>query len=297
MNKDKETTIFENVRPKLMGIAYRFLSTVSDAEDVVQDVYIKWLNSNITTINNPEAWLKKVCTRKCLDIIKSVEKSRVSYVGTWLPEPIQHQYLASNTQSNESKLADSLTTAFLIVLDRLTARERAAYLLHDIFDTPYSEVADTLNISEPACRKLVSRAKQNLSIQQKRQSLSYEHSSKLLQSFKRAIINENPQELQTLLTSSVTVKADGGGKVAAIQQDITGINDVKDFLAKQLSIFWRGFTWLSTIINGNAGLIIKDGSEIHAIVSFEFTDKNTINEIFIVRNPCKINQIDHSPIN
>lgn len=159
MTANINITIFENIRPKLLGISYRLLNTLSDAQDVVQDVYIKWSNIDASTIEYPEAWLKKACTRRSLDILKSVEKNRVNYIGPWLPEPIQNQLLTIDSEIEHHQLAESLTTAFLLVLERLTAKERAAYLLYDIFNTPYEEVAQVLNISEPACRKLVSPAK------------------------------------------------------------------------------------------------------------------------------------------
>jgi RNA polymerase sigma-70 factor (ECF subfamily) len=295
---DINITVFENNRAKLMGIAYRFLSTISDAEDVVQDVYLKWSNADKTTINNAEAWLKKVCTRNCLDILKSVEKKRINYIGTWLPEPIENQQKTPNDESYDDKLAESLTTAFLLVLERLTAKERAAYLLYEIFDTPYTEIANTLKVTEAACRKLVSRAKNNISNQRRKNKLPYQHAANLLNAFQHAVIAEDITQLQSLLTNDVIIKADGGGKVPALLQDIIGNKAVIPFLANELSQFWFAFNWQASLINGNPGFIIKDNNSIHAIVSFEFSNNgsNKITAIFIVRNPSKIKKLQNTPI-
>lgn len=287
MEIEKNIQLFQNVRPKLMGIAYRFFSAVSDAEDIVQDVYLTWSDIDKTTIKNPEAWLKKVCVRRCLDVVKSVEKSRIDYVGTWLPEPIQPEHFDNADQSFQRELAESLTTAFLLTLNRLTAKERAAFLLHEVFDTPYEEVADTLAISSPACRKLVSRAKKNLSNPQRKNNLDKTQTVSLLNSFKQAVVTKDITKLQTLLANDAIVKADGGGKVPAILQDVIGNNTVSKFLTEELSAFWVNFTWQLTLINCNTGFVIKDNDAIHAIVSFEFDKHNKIANVFIVRNPDK----------
>lgn len=299
MPHNMNIAIFESIRPKLMGIAYRFLQTVSDAEDVVQDVYLKWSHIDSSTLDNPEAWLKKVCTRRCLDIVYSLEKNRISYVGTWLPEPLQSELLVATSAENKP-LAESLTTAFLLVLEKLTAKERAAYLLHEIFNTPYDEVSNILRINEPACRKLVSRAKNNLTNQQRSIKINSEHATQLLSSFQQAIIAEDTTQLQTLLANDITIKADGGGKVPAIINDIIGKQAAIQFLAHKLPIFWQGFEWKVSLINGYVGFIIEDKNEaedkIHAIASFSFSENNNINEIFIMRNPDKIRHFKSVPI-
>ncbi len=288
MKPEETILLFKKYRPLIMGIAYRFLGTVSDAEDVVQDVYIKWSSTNVTNIENPEAWLKTVCTRHCLDIIKSVERKRVDYVGTWLPEPIQTEQNPEQDYLNQIDIANSLTTAFIIMLERLTPKERAAYLLYEIFDTPYSQIAETLGIQENACRKLVSRAKINIQKTKKRTAISPEKQIEFINAFKLAISKGEQSHLQKLLTSDIVVRADGGGKVPAILGIITGSKDVLSFLAHDLNQFWHGFTWIETNINGNYGFIIKDIENIHAVVSFEFNDTEQASEIFIMRNPDKI---------
>lgn len=163
MKNDKYAALFESRRPFLIGLAYRILGSLADAEDAVQDTYIKWLNADRHSILNPAAWLTTVCTRRCLDLLRAAQQARVDYVGIWLPEPIQTAVAKTPEQTLE--LSSSLSTAFMLLLERLTPRERAAYLLHDIFDLPYADLAMTLGGEETACRKLVSRAREKLAAQ------------------------------------------------------------------------------------------------------------------------------------
>jgi RNA polymerase sigma factor (sigma-70 family) len=155
---DTDLQLFEGARPRLLGLAYRILGSRADAEDAVQDCFLKWRDADRSQIKTPAAWLSSVCTRRCLDIQRAADRARVDYVGPWLPEPIQ----PATPPAVDGKLAASLTTAFLLLLERLTPKERAAYLLHDIFDQSYAEIAAMLEMDEAACRKLVSRARQNI---------------------------------------------------------------------------------------------------------------------------------------
>lgn len=146
------TAFFEARRRFLFGLAYRMLGTRADAEDAVQETFIKWLHADRGAIANPAAWLTSICTNLCVDMLRAAHRTRVDYVGSWLPEPIHT--VADDTPESRLELASSLTTAFLLVLERLTPKERAAYLLHEIFDTPYPDIAATLGMQESACRKL-----------------------------------------------------------------------------------------------------------------------------------------------
>ena len=289
--KQKGIIVFEQLRPKLMGIAYRFLGTVTDAEDIVQDVYLKWSAVNLSSIDNPEAWLKTVCARACLDVIKTVERKRCDYVGIWLPEPVQ-TVQESEFNFLEIDLEDSLTTAFILMLERLTPKERAAYLLYEIFDTAYVHIAKALDIQESACRKLVSRAKMNIEKNKKRCTISSEKQTQFLNAFKLAITEGKQSHLQTLLAKDIVIRADGGGKVTAILRAITGIQPAIKFLVEDLKYFWQEFDWIETRINGNYGFIIKDNGSIHAVVSFEFNVIKQASEVFIIRNPDKMKSLE-----
>lgn len=157
---ENAAAVFEQRRPFLLGLAYRILGSRTEAEDVVQELFIKWLEADRASIATPAAWLTTACTRHCIDLLRSAHTSRVDYVGTWLPEPIHTTHQHSPEHMHE--LASSLSTAFLLLLERLTPKERAAYLLYEIFDMDYAQVAEAIGVQEAACRKLVSRAKAGL---------------------------------------------------------------------------------------------------------------------------------------
>ena len=148
--------VFEKARPRLLSIAYRILGSRMDAEDAVQDTFLKWQAVDMDSIDAPGAWLTTTCTRRAIDMLRSASRSRVDYVGNWLPEPVQAT--SDNDVEAQMELSSSLSTAFLLALERLSPRERAAYLLHEIFEMPYADLAKSLDMSEPGCRKLVSRA-------------------------------------------------------------------------------------------------------------------------------------------
>ena len=156
MTSGTDRNSFETLRPRLLGLAYRMLGSMADAEDAVQDTYLKWRSADRRDIANPEAFLTTVCTRHCLDSLKAAHRKRVDYVGPWIPEPLQID--AGTDPEADLARAESLTTAFLLMLERLSPKERAAFLLREVFGHSYGEVALALDVSEPACRQLVSRA-------------------------------------------------------------------------------------------------------------------------------------------
>ena len=189
---------FEAARPRLLGLAYRILGSRADAEDAVQDTYIKWLDSDHAAIENPAAWLTTVCTRRCLDLSRAAHRTRIDYVGAWLPEPIQ---TAINPEAERDiERAESLTTAFLLMLERLSPKERVAYLLREVFDTDYPEIAETLALQETACRKLVSRAKTRLGQSERRHAPPRQRQEMLLNAFQHAVTTGSATALTALMT-------------------------------------------------------------------------------------------------
>ena len=284
-NRD-QAKAFEDARPNLLGLAYRILGSLSDAEDAVQDTYLKWAKADRAEIENAPAWLTTVCTRRCLDLLRAAHRTRVSYVGAWLPEPIQTP-VESDVESRLD-LASSLTTAFLLTLERLTPKERAAYLLHDILDVPYGEIAATLGIREDACRKLVSRAKASIDKAKVRHSTPVERQEELLAAFQHAITTGTTDELTSLLAHDVRLSADGGGKVPAILDVLRGKADVTAFIGDALHEFWAGFHWVVADINGARGMILEQDGVTAAAVTFAYDEAGQATDIFIVRNPDKL---------
>ena len=283
---EKTVAVFEQRRPFLLGLAYRILGSRVEAEDAVQELFIKWLEADQVSIATPAAWLTTACTRHCIDLLRSAHKSRVDYMGTWLPEPIHTTLHESPEHMHE--LSASLSTAFLLMLERLTPKERAAYLLHDIFDFDYSQVAETLGIQEAACRKLVSRAKASIGGEQIRFQPEPARQSQLLDAFHSAIASGSTNALSALLSEDVELCADSGGKASAIRETLFGQKHVLDFIGQSLHAYWQAQEWLPVEINGAQGVVIKADGLITASMTFGFNQAGQVNRIFIMRNPQKL---------
>lgn len=296
MNDRQHMQIFEEARPRLLGLAYRILGSRADAEDAVQDTFLKWQEVDRASIDTPAAWLTTACTRRCLDLLKAAHRKRVDYVGAWLPEPI---HTASDDNAEEKlALTSSLTTAFLLMLERLTPKERAAYLLHEIFGQPYDEVAETLDMQETAARKLVSRAKTNIGLEKARHQTPRERQDELLSAFHSAIHGGNVTGLSALLSDDVKLTADGGGKVATVLGVLAGKETVLAFIVDRLTEYWSHYVWEIGDINGGRGIVLRDEAknEIAATVAFGYDGDGNVNDIFIMRNPEKLTRFGEAAL-
>ena len=242
------------------------------------------------TIESPASWFTTVCTHRCLDLLRSGERSRVDYVGAWLPEPIQTAIEVP--QETGVELASSLTTAFMLMLERLTPRERAAYLLHDIFDVSYPEIAETLDVREDACRKLVSRAKAHIDSTKVRHVTPVEQQDRLLAAFRNAVSTGSAAELAALLSDDIRLTADGGGKVPAVKRSLDGKQEVTDFIAQQLHDFWADLEWSVVDMNGNRGLVLTRDGITSSVVTFAYDETGAATGVFIMRNPDKLSRLD-----
>lgn len=278
--------LFQQHRPRLLGLAYRILGSRADAEDALQDCWLKWQEADLAGLDNPAAWLTTLCTRRCIDLLRSARRTRVDYVGSWLPEPIHG--LAEDGPDEGMVLAASLQTAFLLVLERLSPKERAAYLLHDIFERPYAEVAGILAVQESTCRKLVSRARSNVEDARVRHVTPVERQEQLLAAFRDAIEGGNSSALAGLLGAEVELRADGGGKVPTLRETLHGREAVLGFIEQSLRLYWGEYRWQETEINGSRGVILRHGDAIAASVSFGYDESGALQQIFIMRNPDKL---------
>lgn len=281
--------IFETARPRLLGLAYRILGSRADAEDAVQDTFLKWQSADVASIDNPAAWLTTICTRHCLDLLRAAHRSRVNYVGSWLPEPIH--LAVDNEAEKNAELSSSLTTAFLLILERLTPKERAAYLLHEIFETPYPQIASTLDLEEAACRKLVSRAKQHIDQSRVRHVAPAQRQDELLSAFQIAITKGETSQLAALLSDDIRFTSDGGGKVRALLEVLHGKADVMAFI-ERLHSFWANFEWRDVNINGARGVLILENGSVNAAISFAYDEADRLSDVYVVRNPDKLAMLD-----
>jgi RNA polymerase sigma factor (sigma-70 family) len=287
------TTVFEARRRQLFGLAYRILGSRADAEDAVQDTFVKWQAADQTAMDTPAAWLTTVCTRHCIDMLRDAQRSRVDYVGTWLPEPIHTS--TGETPETHALLASSLGTAFLLLLERLTPKERAAYLLHEIFDTPYAEVASTLGMAEAACRKLVSRAHASIAQTKVRHVTPPQVQDGLLSAFREAITAGSTDALAGLLSDDIALCADSGGKVPSIEGVIQGKASVLALIADQLSRYWAAYEWLPCEINGSRALQLRMNGEIASAITFAYNAQGQATNIYIMRNPDKLDGLAFGP--
>lgn len=286
------TEIFEHARPKLLGLAYRLLGSFADAEDVVQEVYLNWMASNKAEIKNPVGWMMTVCSRRAIDTLRSARVARTDYVGPWLPEPIETKISAESQQAPTPEqllvTSETVTTAFLMVLERLNSKERAAFLLHDIFGMSFKEVASTIGMTESACRKLASRARTNIQAARNIQQPDKAHQNKLVSAFLNAVETGVTDTLEKYLASDITMLTDGGGKVAASKVPLHQIRDVTLFIRKVLHRAWPAFDINRAEVNGTSGLIVRDKDAIVAAASFAYDTDGQIADIYIMRNPDKL---------
>lgn len=282
--------LFAEARPMLLGLAYRILGSRADAEDAVQDTFVKWQKTDRARIENATVWLTTICTRRCIDMLRAAHRSRVDYVGPWLPEPLLTP--ADEPAEERLSLASSLGTAFLLLLERLTPKERAAYLLHEIFDMPYPEIARTLGLQEATCRKLVSRARANVERAKVRHVTPQERQERLLAAFESAIASGSTGELARLLSDDIELAADSGGKVPALREVLHGKAAVLAFIAGQLSRYWRDDVRIVTDLNGGRGLIVRKDGRTEAAASFAYDGAGRVTRIYIMRNPDKLARLD-----
>ncbi|MFC5698020.1 RNA polymerase sigma factor SigJ [Pseudomonas sp. GCM10022186] len=290
MRATDATAVFQDSRRFLLNLAYRILGSRSDAEDAVQETFLKWRESDPAALDNPRAWLTTLCTRHCIDQLRLAHRARVEYVGTWLPEPIHSEITESPEQMLE--LSSSLSTAFLLLLERLTPRERAAYLLHDIFDLDYPDVAGALGVQEAACRKLVSRARLALVDGKARHQPPRERQEQLLEAFHSAIASGATTGLTALLADEVELCADGGGKVPTLGHVLHGKAEVLEFVLGALRGYWADYRWLPADLNGGRGVILASGEDVAATVTFAYDGEGRVSNIYILRNPEKLAGLD-----
>ena len=281
-----DLAVFEESRRFLFGLAYRLLGTRAEAEDAVQDVYMKWRDAEHDAIDNPRAWLTSVCTRHCIDLMRAAQRARVEYVGTWLPEPLH--LVDENSPESTAELASSLSTAFLLVLERLAPKERAAYLLREIFDMDYAEVASALGVQEAACRKLVSRARAAIGQERVGHAPARERQEQLLSAFQQAIAQGVVAPLAALLAEDVELSADGGGKVQTLRETLHGKEEVLAFIGTSLREYWRDYQWRMADLNGSRGVVLYKDGEVAATLSFAWNEESRACAVYIVRNPDKL---------
>jgi RNA polymerase sigma-70 factor (TIGR02957 family) len=282
------TDSFNRLRPRLQGIAYRMLGSSAEAEDVVQDAWLRWHEADRQRVDNAEAWLVSVTTRIAIDRLRSAKVQRQHYVGTWLPEPLLSDSPVSPEQWLER--ADDVSVAFLALLERLAPEARAAYLLREVFDADYGEVAEALGKTEPACRQLVHRAKAQLREERPRYSVARETQLRLLRGFADAAVRGEFAALKSMLADDAQLIGDGGGIVPSFGVPLVGAQRIAQlYLATQLR-YPGAVRFEVVVLNGQWGLLRFIDGALESAQTLE-TDGERIVRIHSQRNPDKLARI------
>jgi RNA polymerase sigma-70 factor (ECF subfamily) len=292
---DTRLPVFEAQRGHLLGIAYRMLGEMSAAEDMAQEAWLRWRRAEGEDIRDPRAWLSAVTVRLSLDALRKARTRRETYVGPWLPEPLlpdDMRALAADAPAARAELASDLSLALLHVLERLSPEERAALILHDAFDCDYDVIAQTLERSEAACRKLVSRARERVKEGRPRHRVSTTQHRDLVTKFVAAAATNDLEQITGLLADDVVLYSDGGGKAAAALNPIYGADKVMRFALGVIRKFGPtdGFALEPTEINGAPGFLLRTAESLHSALTMEF-DGELISAIYLMRNPDKLERV------
>jgi RNA polymerase sigma-70 factor (ECF subfamily) len=284
------TAIFESLRRRLFGLAYRMVGVRGDAEDIVQEAYVRWHEVDRSQVRNAEAWLVATTTRLSIDRLRRLKTERDAYAGPWLPEPLLHEM---RPPDRDAELASDLSMAFLVLLERLGPEERAAFLLHDVFECSYADVARILDKSEAACRQTVSRARDRIRREEKRFEATAADKEALLRRFLAAVDERDEQALLALFAPDSTWTADGGGRVAAAPRPIVG----SERIARLVLGLKKTLTGLSLVlgrVNGEPGIHAFLHGRLSGAMAFG-VDGGRIAAVYAVVNPDKLPVTDDPP--
>lgn len=283
---------FESQRRRLLGVAYRMLGTRTDAEDVVQDAWLRWREADHDALRDEEAWLVTVTTRLSIDRLRAAKVLRASYTGMWLPEP----FVAPLRDHPEAlaEQASDVSTALLVALERLAPEERAAYLLREVFDRDYPEIADILGKTETACRQLAHRAKERVQREQPRFVVTPAAHLEQVRRFVAAATSGRPDAIRAMVAPDVALTSDGGGRVPSIPRVLVGADRVARLYEVVARRFGDGLRHELADVDGTPGVLRFFGERLESVQSFVTSDAG-IHAIFMVRNPDKLRLVAWVP--
>lgn len=272
---------FDPLRPKLMRVAYRMLGSVADAEDMVQEAFIRWMKADRGAVREPEAFLRRTVTRLCLDQLKSARRQRETYVGPWLPDPVV-----------EEEAQEDVTLPLMLALERLSPLERAAFLLHDVFGLGFEEVAAAVERDPAACRQLATRARLHVREARTRFQVDKQRGVELAEAFYAASRSGDMKALGAMLAADVSVHADGGGKRPAILEPIFGFDAVMKVHENLAALFRKHGSQLvrAGFVNGLPGFVTLEADGEFQTTALDIED-GRITAIYVVRNPDKLRHL------
>lgn len=286
---DQDVAAFEAHRAALIGLAYRMLGSRAEAEDIVQDAYLRWHAADRAAIEEPRRYLGTIVTRLCLDRMKSAQARREIYVGQWLPEPVVDENF---DDGNAGDMAHDISVALMLLLERLSPLERASFLLHDVFGLDFAEVARALGRGEAACRQLAARARAHIEAGRPRFDASPEEGRRLATAFQAAAASADTNALVQLLADDAVLYTDGGGKRAAALNPIHGADKIVRFFEgiARKDPGLAGVAARHAIVNGMAGLVLHEDDGTVDTMAFEHRDGRIV-AIYVVRNPDKLQHV------
>lgn len=279
---------FGRFRPRLIRIAYRMLGSVADAEDMVQEAFLRWLAVDRDAVREPPAFLTRIVTRLCLDELKSARHRRETYIGPWLPEPV--------VEPPDERI-DDFTLPLMMALERLSPLERAAFLLHDVFGLDFAEVAAAIGRKPAACRQLALRARKNVRAARPRFPLSKERGIEIASAFFVSSRDGDMKRLRTLLAEDVVAYADGGGRIPATPHPVVGLNEVMELHSRLAPLFaqTRSLLLHYGFVSGLPGFVTVEQDHILQTTALQI-ENGKITAIYVVRNPDKLRHLHRHPV-
>jgi RNA polymerase sigma-70 factor (ECF subfamily) len=286
---DWDGAVFEAHRPLLFSIAYRMLGSASEAEDVVQDVWLRARQDEHSDVRSARAYLTTIVTRLSIDRLRSADRTRLQYPGPWLPEPLAEP----NQESVE--LASSLTTAFLVLLEQLTPTERAVFLLREVFELDFDEIARSIGKSQANTRQILTRARSRLRDARPRFTASRRESEEIVRQFRHACATGNLEELMAVLHADATLVSDGGGKAIAATRPVLGADRIAKFMLGYAGkLHWSESHFELVTVNGTPGLLLRHPIAGDGTYSFDIVG-GRIRAIYVMRNPDKLRRfLEHT---
>ncbi|MFI0445939.1 RNA polymerase sigma-70 factor [Actinomadura sp. 6N118] len=284
---DAATEVFVAHRNLLFTVAYEMLGSAADAEDVVQETWLRWVGVDLDTVRDQRAYLMRMATRQALDRLRTLSRRKESYVGPWLPEPL----LTAPDVAEDVELADSVSMAMLLVLETLGPTERAVFVLREVFELPYDEIAEAVDKTPAAVRQIAHRARAHVAARRQSDMVSPAETRAALEAFQHAVETGDLQNLFDILSPDVVLLSDGGGVKQAVPRPVVGARKVARLLAVGLSRFGAEMSIKPVQINGCPGLIMRLNGEIDNVVAMRVED-GLVTGLYFVRNPEKLSRVE-----
>ncbi|MEU8277093.1 RNA polymerase sigma-70 factor [Microbispora bryophytorum] len=284
---DPATQAFVDHRNLLFTVAYEMLGSAADAEDVLQETWLRWAGVDLGTVRDRRAYLVRIVTRQALMRLRALGRRRESYVGPWLPEPL----LTAPDVAEDVELADSVSMAMLLVLETLSPTERAVFVLREVFDLDYDEIAEAVGKSQAAVRQIAHRARAHVAARRPRDTVSPNQTRDALHAFRRAVETGDLQSMLDILAPDVVLLSDGGGIKKALTQPVVGAGKVARLLAAGLDRFGTEVSVEPVGVNGHAGLVMRIHGEIDGVVAMRI-EGGLVTGVYFVRNPDKLSHVE-----